>query len=191
MYSTWQPILKIQKFRRIASYAGLYCLFSGLVYAYTNNSTRAGISRADQYYSSYPAGTELLSDTTKLYKTALGNVFEEEEWGPIEFSIMSKHFARQGKSPYAYHSVQVIGENEQMQQCFQTSYGHMLLDIVALIGQAPYFQEGNPSGKVHARLVYLSFKGPGCFYYHQKFLGSTLLLQLSPIFHSPTIMFNC
>jgi hypothetical protein len=26
-------------------------------------STRAGISRADQYYASYPAGTELLTDT--------------------------------------------------------------------------------------------------------------------------------
>ncbi|KAG2583099.1 hypothetical protein PVAP13_6KG148836 [Panicum virgatum] len=33
--------------------------------------TRAGISRANQYYASYPAGTELLIDTAKLYETAL------------------------------------------------------------------------------------------------------------------------
>ncbi|CAD6237928.1 unnamed protein product [Miscanthus lutarioriparius] len=58
--------------------------------------TRAGISRADQYYASYPAGTELLTDTAKLYKAALGNCFEIDEWGPIEFSIMAKHFDRQG-----------------------------------------------------------------------------------------------
>ncbi|KAF1870961.1 hypothetical protein Lal_00020695, partial [Lupinus albus] len=67
--------------------------------------TRAGYSRADQFYASYPAGTELLTDTSKLYKAALGNVFEAEEWGPIEFCIMEKHFERQGKSPYAYHSL--------------------------------------------------------------------------------------
>lgn len=109
--------------------------------------TRAGISRADQYYASYPAGTELLTDTAKvwklnirfykymwrsffycqwyadlnllfflfpvptlfgglqLYKAALGNCFEIDEWGPIEFSIMAKHFDRQGKPPYAYHAV--------------------------------------------------------------------------------------
>lgn len=41
----------------------------------------------------------------QLYKAALGNCFDIEEWGPIEFSIMAKHFERQGKSPYAYHSV--------------------------------------------------------------------------------------
>lgn len=41
----------------------------------------------------------------QLYKAALGNCFEAEEWGPIEFSIMAKHFERQGKSPYAYHAV--------------------------------------------------------------------------------------
>ncbi|KAE9450369.1 hypothetical protein C3L33_17730, partial [Rhododendron williamsianum] len=67
--------------------------------------TRAGYSRADQFYASYPAGTELLTDTAKLYKAALGNCFEEEEWGPIEWSVMAKHFERQGKSPYAYHAV--------------------------------------------------------------------------------------
>lgn len=41
----------------------------------------------------------------QLYKAALGNCFEAEEWGPIEFCIMAKHFERQGKSPYAYHAV--------------------------------------------------------------------------------------
>lgn len=28
--------------------------------------TRAGYSRGDQFYASYPAGTELLTDTTKV-----------------------------------------------------------------------------------------------------------------------------
>lgn len=41
----------------------------------------------------------------QLYKAALGNCFEIEDWGPIEFSIMAKHFDRQGKPPYAYHAV--------------------------------------------------------------------------------------
>ncbi|GJM91824.1 hypothetical protein PR202_ga08240 [Eleusine coracana subsp. coracana] len=49
-------------------------------------------------------GTELLTDTAKLYKAALGNCFGIDEWGPIEFSIMAKHFDRQGKPPYAYHA---------------------------------------------------------------------------------------
>jgi hypothetical protein len=40
----------------------------------------------------------------QLYKTAIGNIFEEEEWGPLQFAIMAKHFERQGKSPYMYHS---------------------------------------------------------------------------------------
>lgn len=106
--SMWKSILKIQKVRRVASYFGFYCFFTGLVYAYTNNSTRAGISRADQFYSYFPAGTELLFDSTKLYKAALGNVFEEEEWGPVEFSIMLKHFQRQGKAPYAYHAQYMV-----------------------------------------------------------------------------------
>ncbi|KAJ8429505.1 hypothetical protein Cgig2_020561 [Carnegiea gigantea] len=104
----WSEILKIQKFRRVVSYAGFYCFVTVLSYAYTNNTTRAGYSRGDQFYASYPAGTELLTDTTKLYKAALGNCFEVEDWGPIEFCIMAKHFERQGKSPYAYHALQDI-----------------------------------------------------------------------------------
>ncbi|XP_025817217.1 uncharacterized protein LOC112893905 isoform X1 [Panicum hallii] len=99
-----KEVLKIQKFRRMVSYAGFYCFTTLITYAYTSNTTRAGISRADQYYASYPAGTELLTDTAKLYKAALGNCFEIDDWGPIEFSIMAKHFDRQGKPPYAYHA---------------------------------------------------------------------------------------
>ncbi|XP_022150012.1 uncharacterized protein LOC111018291 isoform X2 [Momordica charantia] len=104
LYYGAKEILKIQKFRRIVSYTGFYLFVSVLSYAYTSNTTRAGYSRGDQFYASYPAGTELLTDTAKLYKAALGNCFESEEWGPIEFCIMAKHFERQGKSPYAYHA---------------------------------------------------------------------------------------
>ncbi|XP_008454752.1 uncharacterized protein LOC103495078 isoform X2 [Cucumis melo] len=105
LYYGAKEILKIQKFRRIVSYTGFYLFASVLSYAYASNTTRAGYSRGDQFYASYSAGTELLTDTSKLYKAALGNCFELEEWGPIEFCIMAKHFERQGKSPYAYHSV--------------------------------------------------------------------------------------
>ncbi|KVI05464.1 hypothetical protein Ccrd_016243 [Cynara cardunculus var. scolymus] len=127
LYDGWNEILKIQKFRRTVGYT-IFFSFSALIsYAYNSNTTRAGYSRGDQFYASYPAGSELLTDTTKvsgislfcnelfvvgvqertelsLYKSALGNCFEEEEWGPIEWSVMSKHFERQGKSPYAYHA---------------------------------------------------------------------------------------
>ncbi|KAH0877517.1 hypothetical protein HID58_064911 [Brassica napus] len=88
VFDLCNEILKIQKLRRVVSYAG----------------TRAGFSRGDQFYASYPAGTELLTDTAKLYKAALGNCYESEDWGPVEFRIMAKHFERQGKSPYVYHS---------------------------------------------------------------------------------------
>nr|DAD32122.1 TPA_asm: hypothetical protein HUJ06_010973 [Nelumbo nucifera] len=66
-YDEWKAILRIQKFRRIVSYTGFYCFVSLLSYAYTNNTTRAGISRGDQFYASFPAGTELLTDTAKVY----------------------------------------------------------------------------------------------------------------------------
>ncbi|GER29470.1 cytochrome P450 [Striga asiatica] len=39
-----------------------------------------------------------------LYKAALSNCFEVKDWGPIEWSILAKHFERRGKSPYAYHA---------------------------------------------------------------------------------------
>ncbi|WOH07633.1 hypothetical protein DCAR_0727066 [Daucus carota subsp. sativus] len=100
----FRDILKVQRFRRIVSYTGFYCFTAVVTYAYTNNTTRAGYSRADQYYASYPAGTELLTDAAKLYKAALGNCFEIEEWGPIEWCVMADHFARQGKSPFEYHA---------------------------------------------------------------------------------------
>ncbi|KAG5236812.1 diadenosine 5' family protein [Salix suchowensis] len=105
IYHGLKEILKIQKLRRVVSYTGFYCFVAVMSYAYTTNTTRAGYSRGDQFYAAYPAGTELLTDATKLYKAALGNCFELEEWGPIEYSIMAKHFERQGKSPYAYHAV--------------------------------------------------------------------------------------
>ncbi|GAB4828772.1 hypothetical protein Ancab_018432 [Ancistrocladus abbreviatus] len=105
LYDACKDILKIQKFRQIVSYSGFYFFVAVLSYAYTSNTTRAGYSRGDQYYASYPAGTELLTDTAKLYKAALGNSFEVDGWGPVEFCILAKHFERQGKSPYAYHAV--------------------------------------------------------------------------------------
>ncbi|KAL5553419.1 hypothetical protein UlMin_040820 [Ulmus minor] len=104
LYDGFFEILKIQKLRRIVSYTCFFGFTAVLSYAYTSNTTRAGYSRGDQFYASYPAGTELLVDTTKLYKVAIGNVFETEEWGPFEFSIMAKHFNRQGNSAYEYHS---------------------------------------------------------------------------------------
>ncbi|XWS22832.1 hypothetical protein CRYUN_Cryun29cG0069800 [Craigia yunnanensis] len=105
LYDGFKKILKIQKFRRIVSYNGFYCFVIVLSYAYTKNTTRAMYSRVDQFYASYLVGTELLTDTAKLYKAALGNCFEAEEWGLIKLFIMSKHFKRQGKSSYAYHAI--------------------------------------------------------------------------------------
>ncbi|KAK7849397.1 hypothetical protein CFP56_002970 [Quercus suber] len=67
LYDGVKEILKIQKFRRIVSYTGFYCFAALVSYAYTSNTTRAGYSRADQFYASYPAGTELLTDTAKLH----------------------------------------------------------------------------------------------------------------------------
>ncbi|CAA6665473.1 unnamed protein product [Spirodela intermedia] len=109
----WKDALKIQRFRRMVGYAGFYSFVAFLTYVYTNNTTRAGYSRADQFYAAYPAGTELLTDTAKhililclgaAVQGGVGNCFEEDEWGPIEFCIMAKHFERQGKPPYAYHA---------------------------------------------------------------------------------------
>jgi hypothetical protein len=44
----------------------------------------------------------------QLYMAALGNCFEIDDWGPIEFSIMAKHFDRQGKPPYAAVSFLIL-----------------------------------------------------------------------------------
>ncbi|CAF1925744.1 BnaC05g11230D [Brassica napus] len=112
VFDLCNEILKIQKLRRVVSYAGFYSFTAALTFFYIYKqhvisffkATRAGFSRGDQFYASYPAGTELLTDTAKLYKAALGNCYESEDWGPVEFRIMAKHFERQGKSPYVYHS---------------------------------------------------------------------------------------
>ncbi|KAL1802597.1 hypothetical protein ACET3Z_031244 [Daucus carota] len=61
-----------------------------------------------------PAGTELLIDVAKLYKAALGNCFEIEEWGPIVWCVMSDHFACQGKSPFEYHARRKMGAYGRM-----------------------------------------------------------------------------
>ncbi|BBN13454.1 hypothetical protein MPTK1_6g03610 [Marchantia polymorpha subsp. ruderalis] len=98
-------IWNIQKFQRGARAAGVYLLFSGITFFYVNLSTRAGVPRTANPYSAYPAGTDLLFDATKLYKSALSNIFEDEEWGPLEFGIMAKHYEREGKAPYSYHSM--------------------------------------------------------------------------------------
>ncbi|GAB2216640.1 hypothetical protein Droror1_Dr00024416 [Drosera rotundifolia] len=87
------------------------------------------------YYASYPAGTELLTDTTK---SALGNVFEVDKWGPIEYCIMAKHFERQGKSPYAYHAVRrlgverMMGWNVRWRECVLAMIRVLLTSIKAL-----------------------------------------------------------
>ncbi|PIA29224.1 hypothetical protein AQUCO_06100019v1 [Aquilegia coerulea] len=66
VYEQWRAILKIQKLRRVVSFTGFYCFVASLSYWYTNNTTRAGTSRGDQFYASFPAGTELLTDTAKV-----------------------------------------------------------------------------------------------------------------------------
>ncbi|KAI3990472.1 hypothetical protein MKX01_023252 [Papaver californicum] len=109
LYENLNAILNIQKFRRVYPTLDSIASFP----------TRAGVPRVDQFYASFPAGTELtlLSNSfpqtkivlfclfaCQLYKSALGNCFDLEEWGPIEFTIMAKHFDCQGKPPYAYHA---------------------------------------------------------------------------------------
>jgi len=70
IYEELREIAKIQKFRRLVSYTGFYCFATLISYAYVSNTTRAGYSRADQFYAAYPAGTELLTDTTKVFSLA-------------------------------------------------------------------------------------------------------------------------
>lgn len=104
------------------------CSFLTVLAPWDYCRTRAWISRADQYYASYPAGTEFLTETAKVWiwilvrtvctlficqgllmgvltKAALGNCFEIDDWSPIEFFITTKHFDWQGKLPYVYHAV--------------------------------------------------------------------------------------
>ncbi|KAI4346497.1 hypothetical protein L6164_007388 [Bauhinia variegata] len=51
-------------------------------------------------------------NTAKLYKAALGNCFEAEEWGPVEFFIMAKHFELQRKAPDEYNLKIVVLQHE-------------------------------------------------------------------------------
>ncbi|KAG2268345.1 hypothetical protein Bca52824_062900 [Brassica carinata] len=78
VFDLCNEILKIQKLRRVVSYAGFYSFTAALTFFYI--------------YKQH------------LYKAALGNCYESEDWGPVEFRIMAKHFERQAKSPYVYHS---------------------------------------------------------------------------------------
>ncbi|KAL3751256.1 hypothetical protein ACJRO7_012126 [Eucalyptus globulus] len=88
-----------RSFRRFVGCSVFYCFTAVLSYAIHVT----GYSRGDQYYEAYPAETGLLGDSDKVFQcSALGNCFEAEEWGPIEFCIMSKHFERQGKQYAAY-----------------------------------------------------------------------------------------
>lgn len=41
----------------------------------------------------------------QLYSRALGSVFEEEQWGPLEYTILAKHFERHDQRAFAYHAV--------------------------------------------------------------------------------------
>ncbi|CAM6098726.1 unnamed protein product [Calypogeia fissa] len=103
-----RSIWDIQKVSRGLRGGWMFLVFSGMTFFYINLSTRAGISRKANPYSLYPAGTDLLFDATKLYKSALGNIFEDEDWGPLDFGIMAKHYERQGKAPYSYHSAYMV-----------------------------------------------------------------------------------
>lgn len=67
-------------------------------------NVRAHVPASATPYSGYPAGSELLFDVSKVYKAAMGNVFEEDDWGPLEWTVMAKHYERQGQAPYAYHA---------------------------------------------------------------------------------------
>lgn len=81
----------------------------------------------------------------KLYKAALGNCYESEDWGPVEFRIMAKHFERQGKSPYVYHSVCFLNLSMvltwlldlvyivRMMLCFDFLVCHVLIEMVVWI----------------------------------------------------------
>ncbi|CAM8903499.1 unnamed protein product [Rhodiola kirilowii] len=95
-----KEIYNIESFRLYADGVAFFVFTASVSFFYTNNTTRAGYSRDDQFYAAYPVGTELLCDTGKLYKVGHGTCFEVEDWGPVEYCIME----RQGKSPYAYHS---------------------------------------------------------------------------------------
>eukprot|EP00897_Mesotaenium_endlicherianum_P007098 jgi/Mesen1/6416/ME000329S05574 len=97
-------LLQVQKYRRFGVYSVYYLGFAIASYTYANISIRAHVPQAATPYSGYAAGSELLFDVGKLYKGALANVFEEENWGVLEWTMMAKHFERHGQAPYAYHA---------------------------------------------------------------------------------------
>ncbi|THG00723.1 hypothetical protein TEA_019878 [Camellia sinensis var. sinensis] len=92
LYDGCKEILKIQKFRRIVSYAGFYCFVTVLSYAYNSNTTRAGFSRDDQFYASYPAGTELLTDSAKICGTKRNGNFSSHFFSLHKFLHKSMIF---------------------------------------------------------------------------------------------------
>ncbi|CAI5468880.1 unnamed protein product [Closterium sp. Yama58-4] len=98
--SIWQ----IRRFRRLGFYTGIYIASACAAYTYANIAIRAHVPLVATPYSGYASGAEILVDTTKLYQRALGNVFEESDWGPLEFTILAKHYERQGQRAYAYHA---------------------------------------------------------------------------------------
>nr|GEY87023.1 molybdopterin synthase catalytic subunit like [Tanacetum cinerariifolium] len=56
--------------------------------------------------------------------------FELEEWGPIEWAMMCKHFERQGKSPYAYHAM--------------IQFFHFV--VFSVVSERPFFSRKSTSG---------------------------------------------
>jgi hypothetical protein len=61
-----KEVLKIQKFRRMVSYAGFYCFTSLITYAYTSNTYVATEPELTLYYSSI---TSLLVQLSSLAGT--------------------------------------------------------------------------------------------------------------------------
>ncbi|KAI3955580.1 hypothetical protein MKX01_034902 [Papaver californicum] len=88
LFENLKHIFKTYKLRGVVSYTGFY--YSLVLFC----RARVSVPRVDQFYASYPAGTELLKDTAKLYKSALGNCIEAEEWGPIEFALFMAHLSQ-------------------------------------------------------------------------------------------------
>ncbi|CAI5947590.1 unnamed protein product [Closterium sp. NIES-64] len=110
--SFWQ----IRRFRRLGFYTGIYIASACAAYTYANIAIRAHVPLVATPYSGYASGAEILVDTTKLYQRALGNVFEESDWGPLEFTILAKHYERQGQRAYAYHAVSNLGVGAQAER---------------------------------------------------------------------------
>ncbi|KAI3927369.1 hypothetical protein MKX01_027600 [Papaver californicum] len=95
LYKNLKAILKIQKFRRVISYIGFYCFVSFLTYAYTSNTTRAGVPRVNQFYASYHAGQGQVSpDSDMVYiilaarnRSTSSNLKSILDWESLHFAI--------------------------------------------------------------------------------------------------------